>query len=241
MADISQYIPLGGKTRRFKNVVTGETISRRQFDRLRNIQYERKAKFSKARDAATFYARPAKGRTSALRFAGEIKKEIIEARKEAAETKQRIVQQTRAVKKLERETQRKANKRVHQKQVRLQLLKPGNLGARISVSSYEGYLKALSEMRALKATVNGKRIAAVNGYAVGVVGYDDRQGESKMLGATLWHMRDPDAKPIPEKDWYERTQEFIDEHTYFVFLHWFIHVAFAKEYAQDKKRRAEVR
>jgi hypothetical protein len=236
MAVQSDFKALGGSSRQFKNIKTGETISRRQYDKLRGISYEKKAAFSKARNPEEFYLRPAKGRTSQVKAQGEIRKLIAETRQEQFNARRQAEQDARNQKRLKRKTERKANKRIHQKVIRPQLLKPGHMGASISVDSYEGYLKALGEMRAMKVTVGGKRQSGVTAYSVGVVGYDDRVGESKMLGATLWTMRDPDAKPISETEWFKVTEDFIRERSYFIFLHWFIHVAFNVHYAREKAK-----
>lgn len=237
--DLSHFVPLGGKSRNYRNTKTGEIISRRQYDKLRGIVYEQKAKFSRSRDESTFYARPARGRTSAVKYAGETRDLIVKERKAAAEQKRKEQKQLTEIRKRARKVERKSNRRAKQKVVRAQLLKPGHMGARIEFDTYDGFMRALNEARALKVSVGGKRIDAILSYSIGIVGYDDRKGESKMLGATLWPMRDIQAKPISEDELMQTTLEFIEEKSYFVFLYWFIHLAFDKRYAEWKSNRGK--
>ena len=89
-------------------------------------------------------------------------------------------------------------------------------------------------MKRMKVTVNGKREPGVFGYAVGVVGYDDRE-EGKDLGATLFTLRSPThSKPIGEEELYSATEQFQEEKPYFVFMHWFIHAAYNARYARQR-------
>lgn len=234
MAQKEDYVFLGGKSRRYKNVVTGETISRRQYDKLRGINYEKKARFSRARNWELAELRPARGRTSALKATGLERELIAEARREARRKKELQRKEEILLRKLERKAKSQQNKRVKQKTIRPQLLKRGAMGARISFDSYEGYLRALDQMKKMKVTVNGKRMDGVFAYGVGVIGYDDRE-PTKQLGATLFRLRSPHyAKPISEEELYEATKNFQDEKPYFVFRHWFIHVAYSIEYARKR-------
>jgi len=68
------YVPLGGTSRRYKNVITGETISREKYDRYFGSLFKRGAKsFHEAaakEEEEVRLARPAKGRGSARRRYG---------------------------------------------------------------------------------------------------------------------------------------------------------------------------
>ena len=235
--DLSNWVPLGGKTRQYRNIKTGETISRRQYDKLRGINYERKAYFSKARDPKTFYLRPARGRKSARDLSGEFAQQVIEERKAAEAVKQKEKKAEVVKRKKKRKFERQVNKRVHQKVVRPQLLKPGSKGARISFDSYEGYLKALNEMRNMRVTVNGQRQPGVAGYAIGVIGTMQVNDVPTVIGAFLTRMRSPQSAPISEDDLIAMTEQFLESRPYFTFLHWFIHIAFNIHYAREKKAK----
>ena len=84
----NDYIPLGGKSRNFKNIKTGEIISRRQYDKKFGSlaktgfkTYEDKARAAKIIDERKQLLRPARGRKS-FKIAGktpsEIEHEIVE-------------------------------------------------------------------------------------------------------------------------------------------------------------------
>lgn len=68
----SDWRYLGGKTRRYQNVATGETISRRQYDQRfgrlaeSGLTLEKFARKNLMRDPALAMARPARGRKSAI-------------------------------------------------------------------------------------------------------------------------------------------------------------------------------
>jgi len=67
----SVWVPLGGSSRRYRNRLTGETISRRQYDKLYGTlrrqgysSYEAKAKAAKQQQPERAALRPARGRRS---------------------------------------------------------------------------------------------------------------------------------------------------------------------------------
>jgi len=71
-ASLPGFQYLGGKDRRYLNTLTGETISRRQYDKLSGklgefSSYEKKAKASKELNPELYAARPARGRSSQLK------------------------------------------------------------------------------------------------------------------------------------------------------------------------------
>ena len=95
MVEESEWKRLPGKTkRRYQNIKTGEIISRRYFDehygRLAKQGLktnEEQAKVNKFREGIEQLAKPARGRTIIKENDAEIRKQILEARKELEEQK----------------------------------------------------------------------------------------------------------------------------------------------------------
>lgn len=221
------YRPLGGSSRRYLVVATGEEISRREFlKRTRGVSFEQIVAQNKAANLEATLARPARGRKSVTKLAPEEQSVIIEARKEAEQRKREIAAQKKAEKAIEKKVQAIVNKKVRQKKVTKQLLKTGQQGARISIGSYNGYLQALKEARA---------IGVVIAYGLGVVMVNGEQGEERP--ATLFKLMDIDDT-IDEATFMGETIEFLESRSYNAKLaHWFMHLAYSKKYAQERVRK----
>lgn len=221
------YRPLGGTSRRYLVVATGEEISRREFlKRTRGVSFEQIVAQNKATNLEATLARPARGRKSVTKLAPEEQSVIIEARKEAEQRKREIAAQKKAEKAVEKKVQALAKKSVRQKKVTKQLLKTGRLGARIAIGSYDGYLQALKEARA---------IGVVIAYSIGVVMANSETGDER--DATIFSLRDvSDEIDMPE--FMRETREFLESRTYkATFVHWFMHLAYSKKYAQERVRK----
>lgn len=218
---------LGGSTRRYLNTLTGETISRRQYQNLmQGISFEKKAAENKAADLGKALARPARGRTKAT-SQQEIEDRLAAAAEKAEQDN---------LKKL-RKSATAAAKRVRPKVIRPQLLKTGHMAARVNFTTYDEYESYLAQMNTVKAP-NGKRL--ITSYGVGIVGYDERTGDT--IGATLVVLQSPRTK-VSEEELIELTDDYIMEKPYFIFSHYYLHLAFDKEYAQgrrDKARRKNI-
>lgn len=229
--------PLGGTSRRYRNVETGQILPRRQFDKLRGISYEKKAEYSRARDPAAFYLRPARGRSSARKLEGEFAQQVAEERKAAQQAAREAERAATAESRRLREVRRKTNRRVKQKVIRPQLLKPGHKAERISFDTYEGYLKAIHEMRAMRVTVNGRRERGIIGYVLGIVGVVDKNGKETLTGATLTRLQNQDNEPLSESELFAVTEQYLETRPYFMFLHWTLQVSFNIHYAREKAGR----
>lgn len=217
---ISDYKPLGGKTRRYQNIKTGETISRWAYDKLRGIDRRAEAAKAKQENLAKALARPARGRAKATT------KQEIEQRVQTEIQRQELKQTTR----LERLALQRS-RRIKQKVIRPQLLKTGHRAARISIVDYAGYLRALEQMQTQKLR-NGKRL--ISWYSIGIVGIDERTGRE--IAATLITAQSPTRK-LSEAEFSDMTYDFLFTKSYFIFSHYFIHLHFNNEYAEYRMRR----
>ena len=224
-APVPGFKSLGGTSNKYLNIATGETISRRQYDKLKRPGFtdESLAKLKKSIDEKAQLSRPARGRTSIKKIAPDVREDIAEIRKEFADSKAQAIKQTKAEKKLQSSIERQKNKKVRRKKIRKQLLKPGQSGTRIAFSDYEEYLEAMSE---------AKRIGnIVFGYALGWHGVDERDGLAKDVTVmTMTSFRDG---PISEEEFEEMFSDSIEEKSYLIFLNYFMHVGFSKVFATD--------
>lgn len=222
--DIPGWKYLGGKSRRYENIATGATISRREYDKMRGIIYEQKAAENKAKDLVKALSRPAPGRVKA---AGQVEAEI---RAEAFKEKQ--------VQKNLRVVERKAaqqNKRIRVKKIRPQLLKSGTRATRIPFTTYEEYLDLRKQMLEQKLP-NGKRL--VSWYSIGIHGIDERDGRD--IDATIFKVMSPSYK-IERDEFEAETDDFILERLYFIFSHYWIHLHYDAEYAESRMKKARLK
>jgi len=219
------FVPLGGKSRRYLNTETGETISRRQYFKLMSgLSFEEKAKRNREKDLAVALARPARGRTKATT------QEEIELRlqvaQEAAEMKRRA--------KLEKKARQKS-RTIKRKKIRPQLLKAGHRAARIAFSDWSEFKDIRREMLEQKAP-NGKRL--ITSYGLGVAGIDERTGNE--IHATLVTLQSPKVD-ISEDEAIEMLDIFMESRPYFIFLHWWVHLHFDIDYAEQKAKKARAK
>lgn len=216
------YKSLGGKTRRYVNTETGETISRRQFQNLQTgVSFEEKAKRNKAADLRKALARPARGRTKAQ------SNQEIEMRLEAAEQQaeqHRVSRINRAAK--------AAGQRVKVKKIRPQLLKTGHRAARIPFETWDEFQDLRKQMLSQKLP-NGRRL--ISSYGLGIVGYDERTGQQ--IAATLVRLQSPSID-ISEDELEAMSDDFIMEHPYFIFSHFFLHLHFDINYAESRAKKS---
>lgn len=211
------WIPLGGKSRRYRNTQTGEELSRRQYDqRIRGqVSYAKKAEQSKLENLEKALARPARGRRKAATTAE------VELRVEGY----REYQRQEYEKKIERAAKSLARK-ARPKKIRPQLLKSGRRAERVNFTSPEELSDLIKQANTVKAP-NGKRL--ITSIGIGLVGVDSRTGNK--IGATLINMQSPRVK-LSWDDLLELTDDYIKEKGYFIFSHWFMHLHFNYEYAE---------
>ena len=213
---------IAGSARRYRNTVTGEILSRRQYDQLtKGITYEQKAKDNKQRNLKEALARPARGRTKART---EQEKEI----RLDLEYKRQEIARTTA---LEKKAAQRA-KKTRVKKIRPQLLKTGHRAARVDFTTYEEYAEYVEQMNAVKLP-NGMRL--ITSYGIGIVGYDERTGRE--LGATLVPLQSPRVK-LNENDLEQVTDDFLEQKSYFMYSHHYLHLHFNKQYAEGRLEKA---
>jgi len=213
---------LGGTSRKYLNTETGEIISRRQFQKIKEgISFEAKAKKNKQENLKLALSRPAHGRK---KVSSEFE---LEERLKAAQVKA----ESDRVNKLNRAA-KLAAKKVKVKKIRPQLLKTGHRAVRLPFSTYEEFQDLRKQMLSVKLS-NGKRL--ITAYSLGIVGFDERTG--KELYAILVTLQSPKVN-IKEDEFYDLTEDFLQDHLYFIFSHYFLHLHFDKEYAESRLKKS---
>lgn len=232
MAKRSDYVRVPGPQRYYQHITTGEKITRRQYDKLAGIQYERKAHANKTINESLQVLRPARGRKSALKTSKFEQQIISEARLDEKRRKEA----KRRIEKKERQQVRKAqHNKTKTRRVRgisVQSLKKGSMGVRRDFDTYEQYLILLESARKLYVRFDGNRERAVFGYAIGVRGYDTES--PRELGAFLMRLQYID-KTISRDDLLSLLSDFEESKPYFQVVNFFIHFAFNKSYALWKR------
>lgn len=224
------FKPVGGKSRNYINTETGEIISRRQYDKLRGIFYEAKAKANREADITAALARPAKGRKKAQ---SDFEKQI---RVEAEKIRLQQVEEEKAKKKLLKAVG-SANRKVKPKKIRKELLKAGHRAERLRFSTYDELKNYVAQIKS-NVLPNGRRL--VSSYAIGIMGYDEREDPPREIGAHLTSLQGPSVLPT-ESELREMTDDFLQSRSYFVFTHYFIHLHFDKQYAEEKFKKKEAK
>lgn len=215
---------LGGKTRRYKNTLTGQEISRRQYDQMVNpTTYEKKAAHNKAINLEKAVLRPARGRKSYVKSQDWIQKEIAAQRIEAAEKKKAASAAAKKERELTRTVQRKKTKTVKTRKVAKRYLPKGKLGWRIPFADYDQYVKLLEDARAT---------GVVHIYGLGFTGVDVRLGVEKSV--TVFRMRSI-SMVESEDEFYETMQDAQNEYSYLEFMHYYIHLAIDKDFVASRK------
>lgn len=213
---------LPGRSERFINTVTGEEISRRKYDQIRRgLSNEQLRDINRATEPEKQLARPARGRSSAIKLAPEIRSDVVAARREAAQLKaeRELIQKEK--RKLQRKIETSKNKKVRRKKIRKQLLTPGHMGERISFNDYAELLEALSE---------AKKSGVVFAYGLGWHGIDERTGIYRDV--TVMTMTAIGDK-ISEDEFEEQMQDSMETKSYLIFLNYWMHVAFSKKFAEE--------
>lgn len=213
----------GDKARRYINASTGEIISRRQYDKLRGIQYEKKAEYNKARNEARQLLRPARGRKSALKKAPAEQRLIAEARKEHREQVTARKKAERQIASHRRAVERKAKKRV--KKPTIYSLKKGAIGKRFTFNTYQDYLLLMDAIQTM--SVRGEK--AVLSYSIGAYGHDTNN-PGRDLGITFFGQKSP-KMVLTEGEFDDLDDELEESKPYFERDAFFMHVAFTKKAA----------
>lgn len=234
MATKSNALPgwkaLGGTSRKYQNLVTGEVIGRRAYDEkvAGKLSYEKKAAESKAKNALEFYARPAKGRTSIKKEAPEVK----EARAAIKKEKEEIEKANKKAAQLSRAVSRKQKKHHGAHRINRGTLKAGHTVKRFAVSDYEAFAETLE---------NAQKSGLVFGYSWGILGVDERN-PAKILTPTLSGSTLLDIADIPDEEDYQATiEDYIEEVSYIIYIHTWIKLAFKTEYAKQKANAAGIK
>ena len=227
MATLTQadFERVPGPARAYRNKKTGKVISRRQYQNLSGVSFEAKAKANREKDAAAQLARPAKGRSSVRKLSKEMQADIVKARQEAKESKAAAERARKEETKRLRKVEQMKKKKIHRKKIRPQLLRSGNMGERIAFETYEDYLEAIDE---------AKRSGVVFAYGLGWSGVDSR--DLRELDVTVLRLTAL-SSVLGEEEFDEIMEESQLEKPYMDFLHYWMHVAFKREYADKRKAK----
>lgn len=218
------FVKVRGKPR-YLNTITGEEISRRQYIKLqKGMSPEKLAERERRRDIDKALARPARGRTK-TNNADVIKTRRTEYERQLQEKNLKAVK--RAAK--------SSAKKIRLKKIRKQLLKAGKRAARIPFQSYGDYLDLRKQANEIKLS-SGRRL--ITSMGIGIVGRDERTGDE--MAATIFPMHSPRVL-YDEEHFYGEVNAFLDDHSYFIFSHFFLHLHFDTYYAEEKARNAKRR
>jgi len=223
-----------GKTERFVNLVSGEQISRRQYDKIRRasqgsniLSNEALAKINKAIEPDEQLARPARGRTSARKLAPVIKADVIKARKELQAQQEETAKSIKEQRLIDRRIEAMKRKKVRVKKFSGRLLKPGRQAVRIAFNTWEEYVELYEA---------AEQSGIVFSYGMGIQGYDANLGVPR--DATIFRM-DAFSGLIDEDTFYSEMEGFIETHSYFIALNYYMHIhysaAFVKKRATQKR------
>lgn len=220
---------LGGSGQRYLNENTGETISRRQYDKLVNpaISYEKKAAYNKQLNPEAAILRPARGRKSYVKADKWVQDEIAAQRLEAAEAKKKAEEQLKKNRKAERDTKRLTGKAVKVKKVKKHLIPPGRIGWRLPFNTWDDLKEMIADAKATRV---------IFAYALGFVGVDTRIGVYRPVMLSGFKSIN---YLIDEDDFYEMMEEALAEYAYMKLAHYFVQFAIDKKHAQatESKRK----
>jgi hypothetical protein len=238
------YTRLPGKAAR---IITpeNEEISQRQYRKIvreksgltpfvdgkKVISNEALAKFNRTINFENQLARPARGRTGLSKLT-EAQREKEKEKRKAAKIKKEIAEReakenAAVVRKLNRKIKAAGNKKA--KKFSINSLKAGRLAYQLDFYTYAEFKSIIKD-----AQKSGK----VPYFALGIRGVDERDG--KTLTATLTGLMDIKYN-FTESRLDEETDDFIENHAYMLFLNWFVHLSFSKDYALRKAERAGVK
>lgn len=223
MATLPGFKRLPGRSERFLNEKTGETISRRKYDLLRRgISNETLAKINRTSEPKKQLARPARGRKSILKLPENIVDELAIERSEERARKERLKALEKERRKVDRNVEKLKNKKIKTPKFSGRLLKKGRKARRLPFEEYSQYSKYWDEM---------KKSGIVFAYSVGVSAVDTRIGyERDAIVFTLKTF----SKKISEPDFNEAMINFLESKSYLEFLNYFIHIAFSESYYKSK-------
>lgn len=229
---MSRFVSLKDKGRNYLDTLTGETVSKRQRDKAMRgaISNEMAAKMNKITNPELAVSRPARGRKSILKLSETERAFIAQARIEDEKRRIELLKKEREEAFIRRTLQRKADKKVTPKHISTRLLKTGRKGVRVPFNTYAEYLVMLQEAKA-----TGKVIA----YGLGMMGYNENTGQD--LAVTVFTLMSIKNKPIPEDTFEETFLEERENRMYFVFQHYFMHIAFDIKYVEQRAATAKSR
>lgn len=227
MFEKSDYKFLGGKSQRYQNVKTGETISRRAFDKSSGkLSYEDLAKINWDIAPDRQILRPAKGRKSgqkldAIAAQNEAKKRLENKTREAA--RQKALKEQRE---LARKIEAKKRKKVITQKITKSSLTPGKISKSIKFLYYQQYLDLWAQGKKLGIDV-------IFAYQIGVEGISNDTGEIQMFDAM--NARDFD-KPLTEDSFISKVEFRIEKASQsagFIFTNYYMRFLFARKFYES--------
>lgn len=225
MATLPGFQRLPGRSERFKVIATGEEISRRKYDLIRRgLSNEVLARINRDTQLETQLARPARGRKSVLKAPDFIREEVVTERKEIKKRTETLKKVEKEQKKIERNNNRLTAKKVKLPKFSGRLLKAGRKARRVPFNEYDEFVPFFEDM---------KKSGIVFAYSLGIAAVDTRIGLER--DAIVFPMRAFDMF-VTEEQFYSAMDEFLESHAYLEFMHYFIHIAYSREYYESKAK-----
>lgn len=226
---MARFTSLPGSARRYLDNITGKEVSRRTYQEYMRagMTNEQLASINARENPLLAAARPAKGRKSILKLSQLERETIAQARIEDKIRRAEIAAENKAQKEAEKLLAKRANKKKKPRiKITNRLLKAGKMGRRVPFDSYDDYVLMFNEAKAL---------GTIAFYGLGADGYHENTG--KAVSITVFPLR-TFTKPVSRKEFNEEMDNEIGERTYFIFDNYFMHLAFKKEYAVAKAKKA---
>lgn len=219
-----------GRAERYVNVATGEEISRRQYDKLRRPGFtnESLAELNRQVESVKAAQRPARGKSSLKKLPPELRDLEAERRVFQEIARKKREKEIAEQKRIAREIERQRGKKVKTpKRITGALLTPGALGRTIEFENgYPEYLSLYEQ---------AKKSGKIFSYSIGVDGIDSRTG--RRYRATVFTQRGFD-RPISAETFNAEIRAFLEsKKSYFIFKNYAMHLAFAIDYAKQKREQ----
>lgn len=221
---------LKNKKREYRNVLTGEIISKRQYDKYRRggLSNEMFAKLEKVTNLDLALSRPARGRKSILKSSETEKELILEARKEDLQRRKELEEKRKMEKVVERKIARQARKTVKRGKITRHTLKAGRAGARIPFNTYDEYVELI---------IDAQNDGNIHAYGLGVIGFDENTGDERAITVFTMRRVARNEPAISRDEFDEEMEAAIQERSYFIFQHYFLFLAYKMEYAYQKAKK----
>lgn len=221
---------LKNKKREYRNVLTGEIISKRQYDKYRRggLSNEMSAKLEKVTNLDLALSRPARGRKSILKSSETEKELILEARKEDLQRRKDLEEKRKMERAVERKIARQSRKTVKRGKINRYTLKAGRAGARIPFNTYDEYVELIKD---------AQKDGNIHSYGLGIIGYHEDKGDERAITVFTQRRVARNEPAISREEFDEEMEDAINSKAYFIFQHYFMFLAYNMEYVYQKAKK----